>query len=155
MKYAVIFLCLLAGSQLVSAQELKVVKYDQVENMIQSQSEKVKVLNFWATWCGPCIKELPYFEALNGKDNVEVILISLDFVQDEAKVRKFVERKKLQSQVLLLNEKDYDSYMSKIDESWSGAIPATLFVTASGKKHFYEKPFTASELENTLNQFVD
>ena len=155
MKYAVIFLCLLAGSQLVSAQELKVVKYDQVENMIQSQSEKVKVLNFWATWCGPCIKELPYFEALNGKDNVEVVLISLDFVQDEAKVRKFVERKKLQSQVLLLNEKDYDSYMSKIDESWSGAIPATLFVTASGKKHFYEKPFTASELENTLNQFVD
>lgn len=155
MKYAVIFLCLLAGSQLVSAQELKVVKYDQVENMIQSQSEKVKVLNFWATWCGPCIKELPYFEALNGKDNVEVVLISLDFVQDEAKVRKFVERKKLQSQVLLLNEKDYDSYMSKIDESWSGAIPATLFVTATGKKHFYEKPFTASELENTLNQFVD
>lgn len=155
MKYVLVFLCVFVCSQLASSQNLEVVKYDQVEEMIESNSGKVKVLNFWATWCGPCIKELPHFEAANNRDNVEVILVSLDFIQDETKVRKFVERKNLQSQVLLLNEKDYDSYMSKVDESWSGAIPATLFITPTGKKHFYEKAFTANELEETLNQFVD
>lgn len=155
MKFVLAFISVCAFGQLVSAQEVKVVKYEHLEDMIESNSGKVQVLNFWATWCGPCIKELPYFEAVNNKKNVEVILVSLDFVQDETKVKKFVERKNLQSQVILLDEKNYDSYMGKVDESWTGAIPATLFVTPSGKRHFYEKPFTADELAETIDQFVD
>lgn len=140
---------------LATAQDIKVVKYDQLKQVIERDSDQLKVINFWATWCGPCIKELPHFEQANNKDNVEVILVSLDFIQDESKVKKFIAKKNLQSQVLLLNEKDYDSYMGKVDPSWSGAIPATLFVTSSGKKYFYEKPFTGEELEEAINQFMD
>lgn len=138
-----------------SAQEVKIVKYDQLEKIIDGKSDKLRVVNFWATWCGPCIKELPHFEKANINKDVEVILVSLDFIQDESKVRKFVGKKNLQSQVLLLNEKDYDSYMGKVNTNWSGAIPATLFVTSSGKKHFYEKAFTGEELEEAINQFMD
>ena len=154
MKSVFALLCLCTFT-LATAQDVKIVKYDQLEQAIKSNTDKLKVINFWATWCGPCIKELPHFEKVNTKDNVEVILVSLDFIQDEAKVKKFVAKKQLQSQIMLLNEKNYDSYMGKVDESWTGAIPATLFVTTSGKKHFYEKPFTGEELEEAINQFMD
>ena len=154
MKSVFALLCLCTFT-LATAQDVKIVKYDQLEQAIASSSNKLRVINFWATWCGPCIKELPHFEQANTNKNVEVILVSLDFVQDEAKVKKFVAKKNLQSQVMLLNEKDYDSYMGKVDDSWSGAIPATLFVTSSGKRHFYEKPFTGEELEKAINQFMD
>ena len=154
MKSVLVLLCICILTPSI-AQEVKVVKYDEVEQLIETSSDKVRVFNFWATWCGPCIKELPHFESINTQDNVEVIFVSLDFIQDEAKVRKFVEKKKLQAQVILLDEKDYDSYMGKVDQSWSGAIPATLFITPTGKKHFFEKPFTAQELEETIEQIVD
>ena len=154
MKSVFVLLCLCTFI-FATAQDVKIVKYDQLEQTLESNSDKLRVVNFWATWCGPCIKELPYFEKANTNAKVEVILVSLDFIQDETKVKKFVEKKNLQSQVMLLNEKDYDSYMGKVDESWTGAIPATLFVTASGKRHFYEQPFTGKELEEAINQFMD
>lgn len=150
--FALLCLCTITFA---TAQDVKIVKYDQLEQTLESNSNKLRVINFWATWCGPCIKELPHFEKVNTQENVEVILVSLDFIQDEAKVKRFVEKKKLQSQVWLLNEKDYDSYMGKVDDSWTGAIPATLFVTSSGKRHFYERPFTGEELEEAINQFMD
>lgn len=154
MKSVFALLCLCTIT-LATAQDVKIVKYDQLEQTLESNSNKLRVINFWATWCGPCIKELPHFEKVNTQENVEVILVSLDFIQDEAKVKRFVEKKRLQSQVWLLNEKDYDSYMGKVDNSWSGAIPATLFVTSSGKRHFFEKAFTGEELEEAINQFMD
>lgn len=136
-----------------SAQEVQVVKYDQVQKMLDASSDNVRVFNFWATWCGPCIKELPYFDKANDMENVEVFLVSLDFIQDEEKVKKFVSKKRLTSKVMLLNEKDYDSYMGKVNQNWSGAIPATLFVDTDGDKHFYEQPFSESELNEKIEEY--
>ncbi|MBV6647666.1 MAG: TlpA family protein disulfide reductase, partial [Cyclobacteriaceae bacterium] len=94
---------------------------------------------------------LPHFEKANQKEDVQVYLVSLDFVQDLDRVEKFSSKKKLKSKIYLLNEKDYDSYMSKISESWSGAIPATLMIDQDGNRHFYEKAFA----ENELNMEID
>jgi thiol-disulfide isomerase/thioredoxin len=62
--------------------EVKSYDYQNLALLLQPKDETVYVVNFWATWCAPCIKELPYFEQLheNYKDkNVKVILVSLDF----------------------------------------------------------------------------
>ena len=151
MKYMLAWtMCLIVAA--TSAQDLKVVKYPTLSEEMKGGNE-LTVINFWATWCGPCIKELPYFEEANNMDNVRVMLVSLDFVEDEAKVRSFAGRKGLKSDLYLLDETDYDSYMAKVDEDWSGAIPATLIVDRNGKKYFYEQAFTREELLTKIKRF--
>ncbi|MBL6447415.1 TlpA family protein disulfide reductase [Fulvivirga sp. 29W222] len=134
------------------AQKAEVIKFDRLEALISQESEKVMVINFWATWCGPCVKELPYFKKLDAEnEDVNVYLISLDFVEKLDRVNAFIERKELVSPVLLLDEMDYNSWIDKVDESWSGAIPATLVINAAtGQRKFVEKELEEGELEKLI-----
>ncbi|MEM9326359.1 MAG: TlpA disulfide reductase family protein [Bacteroidota bacterium] len=145
---------LLLSFGLTQAQEVKVIKYPTLASEMD-QFDGLTVVNFWATWCGPCIKELPYFEEANELDNVRVLLVSLDFPDEQEKVKRFVSKKGLDSEIMLLDEKDYDAYMSKVDPSWSGAIPATLMVESNGRKHFYEKAFEREQLFAQINKFIN
>jgi thiol-disulfide isomerase/thioredoxin len=129
-----------------------------MENLIQEKTSKTRIINFWATWCKPCIEELPYFEAINRDPdykNFEVILISLDFVEDlDSKVKTFVDNKDIKSTIKLLDNVDYNSWIDKVDPSWSGAIPATLVINSRfDKRNFFEKQFKDNELENMLKDF--
>lgn len=136
------------------AQEVEVIKFPDLEKIISEQDGKVKVINFWATWCKPCIKELPYFEALQqekeGKD-LQVYLISFDDVENlENRVKPFIEKRNISSSVKLLDETDYNAFIDKIDPSWSGAIPATLVI--SGKSRLFKE----GELDEAgLREMVD
>jgi thiol-disulfide isomerase/thioredoxin len=132
-------------------------KFDDFEKAIIKEDDHVYVINFWATWCAPCIKELPYFEKLHTDNKkVKVILVSLDSRKDlEKKLIPFVARKKITAEVLLLSDKDYNTWLSKIDKDWSGAIPATLLI--QGKKHlFAEREFeNFTELNDYVNSFIN
>lgn len=112
------------------------------------------VVNFWATWCAPCIQELPLLEELNtSAENVDVLLVSmdLDLDPDPQKVYRFVTRRKLQSQVLLLNEKDPNSWIDRVEPSWSGALPATLVINPqTGKRIFVEGQLKEGKLQEML-----
>ncbi len=139
--------------------KVEVIKMDALESLIHDTSEGIKVINFWATWCAPCIKELPHFEKV-GKDyakkGVEVILISLDFAEKKEKVEQFINRKSLTSKVLLLDEIDYNSWINKVDQRWSGAIPATLVVKGNSKhRKFVEKELQEGELRQLIDELVD
>ena len=137
--------------------ELEVYDFDGIEKYLHTETDKVYVVNFWATWCAPCVKELPYFEQLNANyanQNVEVILISLDFPQKyESKLKPFIIDKKLKSKVIALDDTDANSWIPKVNENWSGAIPATLIYTKD-KRQFYETSFNYDELETELKQFL-
>lgn len=111
------------------------------------------VVNFWATWCKPCIQELPSFDSLTLSNNTcKVLLVSLDFKEDiEKKVNPFLKKNKVQSDCILLDEINGNDYINKISEQWSGAIPATLFIY-KGKKIFVEKKLTRLQLENYVRQ---
>ena len=130
------------------------IRFDDLQKKMLNTEAPLTVFNFWATWCGPCIKELPHFEEI-GDQGVKVYLVSVDFVSDLKKVQTFTKKRKLRSDVLFLDEKDPDSYMRKISDDWSGAIPATLFVTGSGKTFFHEKAFTREELQETVKKYMN
>lgn len=136
----------------------EVIKFDRLENLIQKNGDNIQVINFWATWCAPCIKEIPYFEALpdtfDGR-TLKVTLINIDFVEKLDKVNSFIERKEITSDVLLLDNIDYNSWIDKVDKSWSGAIPATLLVDSkTGKRKFIEGELKEEDLNNILKEFI-
>ena len=133
------------------------VDYNGLEKVLNKQNNKTYVVNFWATWCAPCVKELPYFERINKqyKDkNVEVVLVSLDFPKHfDTKLKNFINEKQLQSELYALNDMDSNYWIPKVNKDWSGAIPATLIYN-SNKREFFEQAFEYEELERTLNKFL-
>ena len=152
MSFCVISLSMLTST--VPTLKVEVVKFDALEHLMTRDSQKIEVINFWATWCKPCIKELPFFQELhqNMADQVAVTLISLDFVDVlESKVVPFVEKKQVTPKVLLLDEIDYNSWIDKVDPAWSGAIPATLIINhQNGKRKFFEGELAMGDLEQMI-----
>ena len=159
MKSRLLLLLLFAFSfcSSVNAQELITFKtYDELNAYLKENNSKPLVVNFWATWCAPCVKELPYFEKLNQENkNVKVILVSLDFEkQVENKLKPFLKKKNYTSTSLYLADKDYNDWLPKIDKNWSGSIPATLIINQD-KKVFLEQDFSSFEELNTfVNQSI-
>jgi thiol-disulfide isomerase/thioredoxin len=120
------------------AQKVSRVKMTDIENRLQ-HSDTLFVVNFWATWCGPCVAELPEFNRIDsawaGKP-VKVLLVSLDF---PVKLKEFLNKKHIRPEVMWLDESDANAFIPKISASWSGAIPATLFsFKAKNLKEFHE-----------------
>jgi thiol-disulfide isomerase/thioredoxin len=141
------------SSLAASAQKAQPVKLKELQEIIKKQSDQILIINFWATWCAPCIKELPFFEKLNADKKAEVILVSMDYDLDPniEKVDRFVSRKKLQSKVLILTESNPNSWIEKIDKQWSGALPATLIInTKKGTRQFVQGELGEGELEKLL-----
>lgn len=159
MKTRILFLFLFTFSfyNSVNAQDLITFKtYDELNTYIKENNSKPLVINFWATWCAPCVKELPYFEKLNQENqNVKVILVSLDFEkQVESKLIPFLKKKKIASTSIYLADKDYNTWLPKIDKNWSGSIPATVIFNQD-KKIFVEQDFSNYEELNTfVNQSI-
>lgn len=131
--------------------------YSQLKPLLEKTDGKTYVVNFWATWCAPCVKELPYFEKLNreyASKNVEVLLVSLDFPkQVDKKLIPFINKRKLQSEVVLLDDINEDVWIKAIDENWSGALPATIIYNTKSRQ-FYEKSFDYKTLEQELKSFL-
>lgn len=136
-------------------QEIPIIKFADLEKLIDNKDQNIRVINFWATWCAPCVSELPLFEAIPS-DQADVVLINLDFADKIDRVKSFVVRKKLTKEVLLLDEIDYNSWIDKVDKTWSGAIPATLFVNSkTGERKFVAKELTEGELQTILSELKD
>jgi thiol-disulfide isomerase/thioredoxin len=134
-----------------------IIKFDSLDKLM-SESGKIRVINFWATWCGPCVKEIPNFEKANQHfvdKNVEITLVSLDFANEFDKVVRFIERKNIKSSVLLLDEIDYNSWIDKVSEDWSGAIPATLLIDQENKKYLKEGEMNEEELFEFINEHIN
>ncbi|WP_445454436.1 TlpA family protein disulfide reductase [Flavobacterium sp. 25HG05S-40] len=158
MKHFLLILLFSIFAQSSVAQEVLVFDtFADFEKSILKNDENVYVINFWATWCAPCVKELPYFQQLHlDNKKVKVILVSLDSKSDiERKLKPFLLKKKLTAQVVALTDKNYNSWLEKIYKDWSGAIPATLLLNGN-RKLFAEHEFeTLVELNDYVNSFTN
>ncbi len=124
------------------------------EILENTSADSTYVINFWATWCAPCVKELPYFEELNEKYSgsaFKQILVSLDSPKKiESKVIPFIKKKSIKSEVVLLADGKFNSWIDLVDPRWSGAIPITLILKGD-QKLFYEQEFhSMKEIEDEL-----
>ncbi|MDE3144612.1 MAG: TlpA family protein disulfide reductase, partial [Bacteroidota bacterium] len=149
----------LAMTNFISAQQIKKVKIDDVLKMIDTTASPL-VINFWASWCKPCVHEIPWFEktmeAFKTK-GVKLILVSVDYKDDYPKwLTKFVNEQHYQSTIFWLDETDANMFCPKIDRSWEGTIPVTLMV--NNKKHyrqFYDQQLPEPRLKLELQKLIE
>lgn len=132
----------------------KIVKLGDLEKFTKSKNDTLYVINFWATWCRPCIEELPAFESISQEyktSKLKVILVALEFKKDYPKLPKFIAAKNLKTEVVILDEPNYNSWIPLVNKEWSGSIPATLFVKGSNKTYiFKEQSFEYKDLKKEV-----
>ncbi len=138
-----------------NAQSIKRVKIKDVIKMADTSTVPI-VINFFATWCRPCVQELPWFESLvpNYKNKgVKLILVSLDYGDDYPKgIASFAKKAGINSEIVWLDETDPNYFCPKIDKRWEGTIPVSLIV--NNKNHF--RTFVNQQLpERQLKQVLD
>ena len=135
--------------------EIHVVNFDQLEPHLHKTNDTVYLVNFWATWCAPCIKELPAIQAVEKKyagKKFKVLLVSLDFNKElTSRLEPFVKSKNITSDVFLLNDPDQNRWINKVDARWSGDIPFTLLYGRNFRES-YPHAFTFEELDSIINQ---
>jgi thiol-disulfide isomerase/thioredoxin len=141
----------------LQAQEIKTVTPQWIDEINASKSDTLYIVNFWATWCKPCVEELPYFEQLAdscANKKVKIFLVTTDMRKDIAtRVTDFIKAKKLTQQVIFINEVNGDKWINKVSEDWSGAIPATLMLKGDmGYKYFKEGELSFDELQLLVSQ---
>ncbi|TVQ12750.1 MAG: hypothetical protein EA361_10610 [Bacteroidetes bacterium] len=147
------FLFLALPSANAQNTSVKVYSFDEFSHWLEKETDSLYVVNFWATWCAPCVKEIPDFEKLYAKyktDKVKLLFVSLDFPnQLETRVIPFIDRMDMKAQVVLLDDTRANRWIPLVDESWSGAIPATLIYNQDFRE-FYAREFTFDELEEII-----
>ncbi len=135
----------------INAQELRKISIAELEKEIFTTKQPV-LYNFWATWCAPCIEEMPYFEKVARQHKIRLVFVSLDAPKAwPSTLSDFVKKQGLTTPVYWLNESDADYFCPKIDSSWSGSIPATLYIDPAGKS----RKFSEGQLsEKELREFI-
>ena len=142
-----------------SAQNVAVIRFPELQKRLTKPTDTTYVVNFWATWCAPCVKELPNFEQIRtafANKKVKVLLVSLDYAsQVDKKIKPFVKQRGLKTEVLVLNEPDPNEWLGKVDAQWSGALPFTLIFNNKTKQRVtFERELTKNELATALQKFL-
>jgi thiol-disulfide isomerase/thioredoxin len=128
--------------------------FNEIAPLFALQNDTTYVINFWATWCKPCVAELPYFEQLysaHQNEPVKVLLVSLDFAkQIKTKLIPFLQERNLQTPVAALLDGDYNAWIDKVSPQWDGAIPFTLIYKKDVRRVKLGEMSSYDELEQML-----
>ena len=133
--------------------KIAVHSFDTFKSLLSQKNDTTYVVNFWATWCEPCVAEMPYFEQLLSNyqsEPIKVILVNLDMrTMWQNRLLPFLEKKNLSSEVVILDDPRQNKWIPQVEENWGGGIPATLIYRGE-RRAFYEKSFTYEELEEAF-----
>ncbi|RPH34184.1 MAG: TlpA family protein disulfide reductase [Bacteroidales bacterium] len=136
-------------------QKIPITDFNGIANWFNKQNDSIYVINFWATWCSPCVKEFPYFERFaneNRNRKIKVLMVNLDFPdQYNKRLIPFLKARKSKLDVIMLDDPAQNTWISRVDSSWSGSLPATL-IYGKGERTFLEKELTYDDLEIELKK---
>lgn len=144
----------------VHSPEFKIINFNQLQNILNRNDNTLYVVNFWATWCKPCVAELPEFMEVNNmykqKPGYKMILISLDMADNfQTGVKSFLLKNKIDTDVYLLDDnKRMNEWIPAVDKSWSGAIPATVLYKNGKKLDFIENKMQKNQLIQLINNHL-
>ncbi len=152
-----LFISLLGSARGQTSETIEILSFEEFEPYLHFNSDTTYVLNFWATWCAPCVKELPFFDRLTSEMStmpVRVLLVSLDFKnQLESKLVPFLADRNVLSEVIYLDAPNPNGWIDLVDPAWSGSLPATLIYQGTHRK-LYEQSFEDyEELRQIVQSF--
>ncbi|MCR6718770.1 MAG: TlpA family protein disulfide reductase [Chitinophagaceae bacterium] len=157
-KTMLLFACVLLMATAAISQNITRVKITDIEKRID-ESDKPLVINFWATFCKPCVEEMPHFQKLADEyksQGIQLLFVSLDLEEDyPATIRQQIKKLKITAPVNWLDEFDADYFCPKIDSTWSGSLPATLFINRNtGYRQFREQVISEAALRKELDAML-
>lgn len=158
MKRLFFLTSLLLVTAMTSFSQVKKIKITDLEEHIKN-SDHPLVVSFWATWCAPCVEEIPWFQETVAKyadQKVELVLVSLDFKKDvPATLEAFIKKKGFQATFYWLDETNADYFCPKINARWQGGIPATLMVNnKTGYRRFFDRALTDRQVEPEIKTLL-
>ncbi len=157
-KIIAIFLLSCCFSNVASAQKVPKWKVTDFKHFVDTSNSELIVINLWATFCKPCVEELPDLirvsEKYNGK--LKMIFVSLDAEKDyPRKLNRFIKKNHFKFNAVWLDETNADYFCPAFDSTWSGSIPATLFISKkTNARLFIESEMSADEFENHIQSFL-
>jgi peroxiredoxin len=129
--------------------KLEAIDEEGVARLVQNDTKKLLVVNVWATWCGPCVAELPEFVTMNrmyrGRP-FRLVTLSMDAPEKKEEALKVLRDKHVSCTNYLAEFKDRDKFADRLDKKWEGPLPYTL-VIAPGGKVLYRKAGAIDPLE--------
>lgn len=115
---------------------LKDISAEEIRQLLQNKTDRYLLVNVWATWCGPCIVELPELikiQRMYGNRNFALVTISADAIKNKPQVLAFLKNKHIAVNNYIYNGSDKYILMDAIDKNWSGALPYILFIEPGGE----------------------
>lgn len=161
-SYYIILIALLSliiKVEVATGQQFTQIRIPELEKILSNREDKLLVLNFWATWCPPCVKELPHFQKVGKEfdpDEVSFLLISIDFPsQIDSHLKPFLDKNNVVLDVAVMMETDQNEWIDKVDPSWQGNIPATLMLNNTKKtRKFHAGDLDETELRNMIRSLL-
>lgn len=145
------------SAQVADGKNIRVLNFDRLEPYLNLKNDTVYLVNFWATWCAPCVAELPAIKAVEKKysdKKFKVLLVSLDMPgQLKTRLIPFVLSNKITSEVVLLDDPNQNRWIDKVDKGWSGEIPFTV-IYGKDFSESYAKPFSFNTLDSIVNRKI-
>jgi thiol-disulfide isomerase/thioredoxin len=150
------FVLALPASGIFAQQSAGHLSLKQLQEIYQQDNDTTYVVNFWATWCGPCVMEMPalvQFYHSHQNTNIRLLLISLDQPKQEKQVNNFIKKNNIPAPVYLLHAGKDFSWLPQVDPDWHGSIPATLIINRSkNTRLFREAPLQPGQLDFLLKK---
>ncbi len=125
-----------------------------VKELMKNNGDKLRLINIWATWCGPCVEEFPEFVTINRmyrSRDFEFISISADDPSLKEKVYKFLKKEEASNKNYIFNTDNKYKLIEAVDPQWQGGLPYTILVEPGGKIVYAKQgPIDAAKMKTTI-----
>lgn len=122
--------------------DVELVEANGLEELRKNNSGKIRLVNFWATWCGPCAVEFPELITINRmyrKREFEFVTVAANYPDEKKKVLDFLKKQQASNKNLLFGENDKYKMMAAFDTGWDGGLPYTMLIGSSGQILYQEQ----------------